>query len=120
MKTLLTTVAVSFLATAAMAEDGLSFGGTIEGEANFTTEAETITLTPEMTYGISGFDLTASTDLTLYDDELVISDTLDTRPTLDLEVSYFLREDTELSLGTSYDFETEERGDIVGSVTFSF
>lgn len=45
MKALLTTVAVSFLATSAMAEDGLSFGGTIEGEANFTTEAETITLT---------------------------------------------------------------------------
>lgn len=120
MKTLLATVAATFVATAAFAEDGLSFGGEVVGEANFTTEAETITLTPEMVYGISGFDLTASTDLVLYKDEFVISDTLDTRPTLDLEVSYFLREDTELSLGTSYDFETEERGDIVGSVTFSF
>lgn len=120
MKTLLATVAATFVATAAMAEDGLSFGGEVKGEANFTTEAETITLTPEMTYGISGFDLTASTDLTLYNDEFVISDTLDTRPTLDLEVSYFLREDTELTLGTSYDFETETRGDIIGAVTFKF
>ena len=120
MKTLLATVAATFVATAAFAEDGLSFAGEVKGAAHFTTESETITLTPEMTYGISGFDLTASTDLTLYNDEFVISDTLDTRPTLDLEVSYFLREDTELTLGTSYDFETEERGDIIGSVTFSF
>ena len=120
MKALLTTVAVSFLATSAMAEDGLSFGGTIEGEANFTTEAETITLTPEMVYGISGFDLTASTDLTLYKDEVVISDTLDVLPVIDFEIEYDLNDRTELSLGTSYNLETETRGDIVGKVSFSF
>jgi len=120
MKTLLATVAATFVATAAFAEDGLSFGGEVKGEANFTTESETITLTPEMTYGISGFDITASTDLTLYNNKLVISDTLDTRPTLDLEVSYFLREDTELTLGTSYNFETETRGDVVAGISFKF
>jgi len=120
MKTLLATVAATFVATAAFAEDGLSFGGEVVGEANFTTEAETITLTPEMVYGISGFDLTASTDLVLYKDELVISDTLDVLPVIDFEVAYDLNDRTELTLGTSYNLETETRGDIIGAVTFSF
>lgn len=120
MKKLLTTVAVSFLATSAMAEDGLSFGGEIAAEANLTTEVETITLTPEMVYGISGFDLTASTDLAIYKDEFVISDTLDVLPTIDFSVDYDLNDSTELSLGTSYNLETEKRGDIVAGITFSF
>ena len=120
MKKLLTTVAVSFLATNVMAEDGLSFGGEVAAEANLTTESETITLTPEMTYGISGFDLTASTDLVLYNDEVVISDTLDVLPVVDLEVTYDYNDATELSLGTSYNLETETRGDIVAGVTFKF
>lgn len=119
MKALLTTVAVSFLATSAMAEDGLSFGGTIEGEANFTTEAETITLTPEMIYGVSGFDLKASTDLTLYNEGLTFDTALD-NVVVDLEVSHVLNNGVELSLGTSYDIEAETRGDIVGKVSFSF
>ena len=119
MKALLTTVAVSFLATSAMAQDGLSFGGTIEGEANFTTEAETITLTPEMIYGISGFDLKASTDLTLYNEGLQFDTALD-NVVVDLEVAHVLDNGVELSLGTSYDVETETRGDIVGKVSFSF
>jgi len=120
MKKLLTTVAVSFLATSAMAENGLSFGGEVTAEANFTTEAETITLTPEMVYGVSGFDLKASTDLVLYKDEVVISDTLDVLPVVDLEVTYDYNDATELSLGTSYNLETETRGDIVAGVTFKF
>ena len=80
-----------------MAEDGLSFGGTIEGEANFTTEAETITLTPEMTYGISGFDLTASTDLTLYNDELVKECPI-TIPIPCLKTLLLMIDDTEINL----------------------
>lgn len=120
MKKLLTTVAVSFLATSAMAEDGLSFGGEVTAEANLTTDAETITLTPEMVYGVSGFDLKASTDLVLYKDEVVISDTLDVLPVVDLEVTYDYNDATELSLGTSYNLETETRGDIVAGVTFKF
>ena len=119
MKALLTTVAVSFLATSAMAEDGLSFGGTIEGEANFTTEAETVTLRLEMFYGVSGFDLKASTDLTLYNEGLTFDTALD-NVVVDLEVSHVLDNGVELSLGTSWDVDAESRGDIIGKVSFSF
>ena len=120
MKTLLTTVAAVFVATASFAEEGLHFGGEINGEANFTTEAETITITPEAVYGINDFDLTLSTDLVLYKDEVVISDTLDVLPVVDFEIEYDLNDRTELSLGTSYNLETETRGDVVGKVSFSF
>ena len=118
-KTLLTTVAVSFLATSAMAQDGLSFGGEIVGENNFTTEAATVTLTPEMVYGISGFDLTASTDLTLYNNGVSFDTAFDAL-VIDLEAAYTLNNGVELSLGTSWDVDAESRGDIIGKVSFSF
>ena len=119
MKVLLTTVAVSFLATSAMAQDRLSFGGEIVGENNFTTESATVTLTPELTYGITGVDLTASTDLTLYNDSLTFDTALD-NIVIDLEASYELDNGVELTLGTSWDVDAESRGDIIGTVSFAF
>jgi hypothetical protein len=119
MKALLTTVAVSFLATSAMAQDGLSFGGEIVGESNLSQEATSITVTPELVYGVSGFDLVASTDLTIYDNGLSFNTALDTI-VIDLGVEYTLNNGVELSLGTSYDVDAQTRGDVIAKVSFAF
>jgi hypothetical protein len=119
MKTLLATVAATFVASSAMAADGLSFGGEVAGETNFTTEVTTVTLTPEAVYGINGFDITASTDLTLYNNELTLDTVLDA-VVIDLAVDYTLENGVELTLGTSYDVDAGTRGDVTAGISFKF
>lgn len=118
MKNVLT-VATILMGTAAYSE-GLTFGGSLDGTHNFDTEVTQFTVTPEVTYGWNYIDLTASTDLKLWDDELVIDDTFDVMPTIDFEVSHFVTPATEITLGTSYDLEAEQRGDIVAGISFNF
>lgn len=127
MKTLLTTVAATFLATTVMAEEASSlsfgnfdFGGKVEGERNFTQGVTDVTLTPEVSYnGVAGWKLTASTDLTIYNEELLLDTALD-NVVIDLEAAYALDSRTEFTVGTSWDIEAEERGDITVGVSFTF
>lgn len=124
MKYLLTTVAAAVVATSASAGvdlgNGLSFGGEVVAERNVDQSDSTIVVTPELTYTRDLLEITLGTDLSVYDNEFVLDTTFQTKPTLDLGVSYDLREDLELYGNTSWDLETETRGDLVIGAKFSF
>ena len=66
------------------------FGGTVEGERNFTQGVTDVTLTPEVSYnGVAGWKLTASTDPTIYSEELLLNTALD-NVVIDPEAAYAL------------------------------
>ena len=49
-----------------------------------------------------------------------LDDEFDKLPTLKFGASYMAMDNLELELGTSYDLEEEERGEITATATFSF
>lgn len=124
MKYLLTTVAAALVATSASAGvdlgNGLSFGGEVVAERNVDQSDSTIVVTPELSYTRDLLEITLGTDLSVYDNEFVLDTTIKTKPTLDLGVTYDLREDLELYGNTSWDLEAETRGDLVIGAKFSF
>lgn len=124
--TVLATVA-AMAATSAMAETTLGATGltlNTEAEAQYKVDAETTTvkLTPELGYAFYGVDLSAATTLELYDNAsgFTLDDEFNHMPTIDFGAVYMVRDDLELDLSTSYDFETESRGDVVLTATFAF
>ena len=62
-------------------------------------------------------DLTASSDIAIYNEEFVLGDK---NPTLDLEISKMMMEQVEIYAKTGYDLEKDEMNDIIVGATFSF
>jgi len=124
MKLALATVAT--LATTSAWADGLptiSFGGDLD--ANYATDAErmTVDITPELSImPMTGLELEANTKLALYDEAVVVSDTLDVLPTINFEATYSMSgmDSVEWYAKTSYNFESSERGELHVGATFSF
>ena len=111
-------------ATAAQAEianvAGFSFGATTTTE--YTVDAENLTLTvePSVSYGLMGVDLSASTELSIYDDEFVVEDTFDALPVVDLRAEKAVWDNITVYGETSWDLDASERGEITLGASFAF
>ena len=114
--------AAALAATSASAADlgfGLTAGGEAVAEYNVDAENMVVTLEPTIGYtlGAVGVDLTASSLISVYDDEFVLGDTL---PTLDFEARKELWTGLDIYGGVGYDLEVEERTDATVGVSFNF
>ena len=127
MKTTLIAAAFVVAGTPLLAE-GLTFGGEVDSEYKVDAESMTVTLTPEVNYGMGKWNFEASTDISVYnnkstaDSNFVLFDALDsgTHPALDFEVTYGLRDNLELSAGSSWDLNAGKRGEVTIGASFSF
>ena len=129
MRTFVLAIVAAMAATSATAMDlpvpGLALNTDVVAEHKFDAEATTLTLAPELEWQpmVDGpLSLTAGTTLAVWDNtnSFTLDDEFDTLPTLDFGASYMAMENLELELGTSYDFEAKERGEITATATFSF
>lgn len=122
MRLLATTAAALLLATSASAMDlGMGLSLNTEVTAEYAVDAEKLTLTtPELGYTLSGFDITASTELAIYNGEFVVEDTFSTLPTIDFTVEREVMNGLTAYVETSYDLDAGERGEITLGTTFAF
>ena len=100
---------------------GISIGAELDNNYNVDTEDFTITLTPEVGYAWNGFDFSASTDLSVLENDTVTF--ADEMPTLDFEVEYGIQLwmlDATLYGETGYDLELEDMADVEMGMRFSF
>ena len=100
---------------------GISIGAELDNNYNVDTEDFTITLTPEVGYAWNGFDFTASTDLSVLENDTVTF--ADEMPTLDFGVEYGIQLwmlDATLYGETGYDLELEDMADVEMGMKFSF
>jgi len=112
-----TTLTASSLFANEIGATGISWG--IETTTEYNTESEVLTLTttPELNYTMWNLDLTASSDIAIYNEEFVLGDK---NPTLDFEISKMMMEQVEIYAKTGYDLEKDEMNDIIVGATFSF
>ena len=96
---------------------GITWGVETTAEYNVDAENMTLTSTPEIGYGLMGLDLTASTELSIYDDDFVLGDVM---PTLDFKVAKSIWDNLEVYAETGYDLELEDMSDVVVGATFKF
>lgn len=126
MRMLTTAFVVAMATTPAMAMDlpmaGLSLNTDVEAQHKFDAEATNITVTPELEYETGKMNFTAGTTLNIWDNtnNFTLDDEFDTLPTIDFEATYALGDNIDFEVGTSYDLEKEERGEITAGITFSF
>jgi hypothetical protein len=114
--------AAALAATSASAADlgfGLTAGGEAVAEYNVDAESMIVTLEPTIGYtlGAVGVDLTASSLISIYEDEFVLGDTL---PTIDFEARKELHTGLDIYGGVGMDLEAEERTDVTVGVSFNF
>lgn len=122
MKLAIATVA-TLLATNVSAESIVSFGG--EMDANYAVDAERMTVDIEPAITLTpteGLNFVTSTELALWDDELVVDSTLDVLPTLEFELNYTtsIMDSVEWYAKTKYNLDTKAREEIHVGATFSF
>jgi hypothetical protein len=120
---LLTSAAIVAFASAASAFEiapGLSAGADVV--TAYTVDAKDVatTLTPTLSYNWSAISLSASTDLSVWNNGWVGNTMFDVKPTIDLEAIFAAQDNVELSLETSYDIEAADRGEITLTATLSF
>ena len=126
MKTTLIAAAI-VLAGAPLYAEGFSFGGEVDSEYKLDAASMTVTLSPEVNYDMGLWNFEASTDISVYnstsaDSNFVLLDSLDSgsHPVLDLEATYAMSPSLELSAGTSWDLNTNDRGEVTIGASFSF
>lgn len=96
---------------------GISIGATATSEYNVDAENMTVEFTPSLGYNVWGTDFTLSSDIAIYDDEVVL---FDENPTIDFKIGYGIWDNAEVYVETGYDLEAEARTDVVVGASFSF
>ena len=129
MRTIVLAMVAAMAATSATAMDlpvpGLALNTDVVAQHKVDAEATTLTLTPELDWQpvVDGpLSLTANTTLNVWDNtnSFTLDNEFDHMPTINFGASYMAMENVELELGTSYDLEAKERGEITATATFSF
>ena len=128
MRTFVLAMVAAMAATSATAMDlpvpGLALNTDVVAQHKVDAEASTLTITPELEFTPNDGPLTLTADTTfdVWDNtnSFTLGDEFDTLPTLKFGASYMAMENVELELGTSYDLEAKERGEITATATFSF
>jgi len=127
MKTTLIAAAFVVAGTPLLAE-GFAFSGEVDSTYNIDSEKAIVTLTPEINYGIGKANFELKTPIAVYNNkstassDLVLFDALEdgSYPLLKAEATYMLRDDLELSAGSSWDLNKGARGDITIGASFNF
>ena len=123
-KTLIAAAVAALFATSASAFEigstGVALNTEVVGEYLVDAENMTVVVTPELSYSWDKAVFAASTDLSIYNDGLVVSETLDVLPTVDFSAEYHIGATSYIYGKVSYDLEAEERSDIALGVSFSF
>lgn len=131
MKYTVAALAILASATAASAMDlpvpGLALNTEVVAEYKVDAETATLTATPELAYSpafVGGLTATAGIELDVWNkaDGLTISDEFDALPEVLFGVTYVpaALDNLELEVGTSYNFDVKERGEITMTATFNF
>jgi len=129
MRTFVLAMVAAMAATSATAMDlpvpGLALNTDVVAQHKVDAEATTLTMTPELDWQpvVDGpLSLTANTTLNVWDNtnSFTLDNEFDHMPTINFGASYMAMENVELELGTSYDLEAKERGEITATATFSF
>jgi hypothetical protein len=117
-----TAVALTFAASTAFAGT-IDVSGTVDSEYMVDAETTTLSVTPEVTWTntLQDFELSAKSKLSIYDNVngFTFDDNLD-GSVIDLAATYDMTTSVELSVGTSYDWNAGERGDIKLKASWSF
>ena len=127
MKTLLATTAlIGAFATSASAIDW-SWENEITAEYAVDAEKTSMVYEPEITIGLAtDWELDIGTKIQIYDstakDNFMLFDTLEegSRPNLEFEVTYDVRENLELYGKTEWDIDDSERDEVTIGASFSF
>ena len=131
MRTAVIAMVAAMAATSATAMDlpvpGLALNTDVVAEYKVDAETTTMSINPELAFqpmAQPGLELTAGTELSAYNnaDGFILLDEFDVLPTIDFGASYApaTMSNVELEVGTSYNFETEERSEVTLTATFSF
>ena len=125
-------VAAMATATAASAMDlpvpGLELNTEVKAFRMVDAETNNLTVEPELRYTTGALSLYGSSLVTVYEtghasgDDLAITNILEDghKPSLDLGVEYTIQPNTIVYGESSWDFNTEDRGDIEVGISFSF
>ena len=127
MKTTLIAAAFVVAGTPLLAE-GFSFSGEVKSAYGIDSEKATVTVTPEINYGMGKANFELKSPIAVYNkqstasSDLVLFDALEdgSYPLLEAEATYMLRDDLELSVGSSWDLNAGARGDITIGAAFNF
>jgi hypothetical protein len=120
---LLTSAAIVAFASAASAFEiapGLSAGADVVAAYTVDAKDVTTTLTPILSYNWDAISLSASTDLSVWNNGWAGHQMFDVKPTIDFEAILAAQDDVQLKAATSYDWEAGDRGEITLSATLSF
>ena len=120
---LLTSAAIVAFASAASAFEiapGLSAGADVATSYTVDAEDVTTTLTPILSYNWNAISLSASTDLSVWNNGWAGHQMFDVKPTIDFEAILAAQDDLELKAETTYDMEAKNRGEITLTATLSF
>lgn len=128
MRTTVLAIVAAMAATSATAMDlpvpGLALNTDVVAQHKLDAEASTLTITPELEFvpNDGPLSLTANTTFNIWDNtnSFTLDDEFDHMPTINIGASYMATEALELELGTSYDLDGKERGEITATATFSF
>lgn len=131
MKYTVAALAILASATAASAMDlpvpGLALNTEVVAEYKVDAETATLTATPELAYSpsfVGGLTATAGIELDIWSkaDGFTLADQFDVAPEILLGVTYVpaALDNLELEVGTSYNFDTSDRGEITMTATFNF
>ena len=120
---LLTSVAIVTFASAASAFEigkGVSAGADVVTSYTIDANDFTSVVTPTISYNWQMIGLSASTDLSVWNNGWVGDAMFNVKPTIDLEAIIAVQDDVQLKAATSYDWEAGDRGEITLSATLSF
>jgi hypothetical protein len=122
---LIITAAMAAFATSASAWEVGATGISLNNEvvAAYTVDAADMTTvwTPTLSYTFNSVGLSASTDLSVWNNGWVGDDTLDVKPIVDFEADYAVNEVLGFAAKMSYNLEAAaKRSDITLEATFNF
>lgn len=128
MRILATVFAVAMTATTAQAVEltpNLALNTEVVAEHKVDAETTTLVATPELAYTPgAGLELTAGIELNVWDNtnNFTLDNEFDVKPEILLGATFTpeMLDNLELEAATSYNFETEDRGEITLTATFNF
>ena len=131
MRTLVLAMVAAMAATTASAMDlgnGLTLNTEVKAFRMVDAETNNVTVEPELRYTTGALSLYGSSLITAYEtdhasgDDLAIMNIWEDgyKPSLDLGVEYTIQPNTIVYGETSWDFDTEDRGDIEVGISFNF
>ena len=128
MRTIVLAMVAAMAATSASAMDtgipGLALNTEVVAEHKVDAETTTLVATPELAYSMGAATFTAGIELNVWDNtnSFTLDNEFDAKPEILFGATFVppTMTNLELEAATSYNFETEERGEITLTATFNF